>query len=353
LRDEQTGSRPAAAAELAGLRYPRLGATGLRISEVILGTSGAQELLDEATFTEMVHAALDRGVAAFDTADAYDGGFAEQWLGRALGARRDGVVISTKVGLRVGATAAEHGAAWAGPDARLVRQGIGPNDRGLSRKHVIAAAEASLRRLGTDYIDLYQIHQWDQDTPIDETLEGLGRLIDSGKVRYIGCSRLAAWQLHYALGRSAVLGLPGFVSMQLAYSVLARQCEAEALAACAAGSVGVLAFSVLAGGVLGGQYARGERPPAGTRLDKRPAYVARYWNDGAFEVVDGLRKLGAELGRSPAQLALAWVLGRPAVNAAIVGADSAAQVTELLEVTERRLTPDERERLEAVAGLGS
>jgi aryl-alcohol dehydrogenase-like predicted oxidoreductase len=322
----------------------------MRVSELILGTSGAEELLDQATFTEIVHAALDRGIVTFDTADAYDGGAAEQWLGRALGPRRGDVVISTKVGLRVGATATEHGAAWHGPDADSVRRGIGPNDRGLSRKHLIAAAEASLRRLGTDYVDLYQIHQWDPDTPIDETLDGLSRLVDAGKVRYVGCSRLAAWQLHYALGRSAVLGLPGFVSMQLAYSVLARECEREVLEACAVGSVGVLAFSVLAGGMLGGLYARGERPAPGTRLDKRPAYLARYWNDGAFEVVDGLRKLAAELGRTPAQLALAWVLGRPSVNAAIVGADSAAQLTELVDVLDRRLAPDEQERLDAVAG---
>jgi aryl-alcohol dehydrogenase-like predicted oxidoreductase len=334
------------------MRYPRLGATGMRISEIILGTSGAVELFDEATFTEIIHAGLDCGVTAFDTADAYDGGAAEQWLGRALGARRDDVVISTKAGLRVGATAVEHGAAWHGPDAESVRRGIGPNDRGLSRKHLMAAAEASLRRLGTDYIDLYQIHQWDPYAPMDETLEALSSLIDAGKVRYIGCSRLAAWQLHYALGRSAVLGLPGFVSMQVPYSMLARQCEAEVLEACEFGSVGVLAFSVFAGGMLGGLYPRGASPAPETRLDKRPAYLARYWNEHAFDVVDRLRKLGADLRCSPAQLALAWVLARPTVNAAIVGADSAAQVTELAEVAERGLAPDELAQLDAVLELG-
>jgi aryl-alcohol dehydrogenase-like predicted oxidoreductase len=128
----------AASAHPDGLRYPRLGATGMRVSELILGTSGAEELLDQATFTEIVHAALDRGVVTFDTADAYDGGVAEQWLGRALGTRRGDVVVSTKVGLRVGATATEHGTAWRGPDAASVRRGIGPNDRGLSRKHLLA-----------------------------------------------------------------------------------------------------------------------------------------------------------------------------------------------------------------------
>jgi aryl-alcohol dehydrogenase-like predicted oxidoreductase len=221
---------------------------------------------------------------------------AEEWLGRALGPRRDSVVISTKVGLRVGADAVEHGAAWHGPDAKSVRSGIGPNDRGLSRKHVIAAAEASLRRLGTDYIDLYQIHQWDPDTPVEETLDALGRLADAGKVRYVGCSRLAAWQLHYPLGRSAGLGLPGFVSMQVTYSILARECEEEVLPACAAGSVGVLAFSVMAGGVLGGLYPRSRTPAPGTRLGQRPAYRARYWNEAAFDVVDGLRKLAWRSG---------------------------------------------------------
>jgi 1-deoxyxylulose-5-phosphate synthase len=332
-----------------GLRYPRLGATGMRISEIVLGTAGAAELISEPTFQEVIHAALDRGVAAFDTADAYDGGVAEQWLGRALAGRRDSVVISTKVGLRVGADAVEHGAAWHGPDAKSVRSGIGPNDRGLSRKHVIAAAEASLRRLATDYIDLYQVHQWDPDTPVDETLEALSSLVGSGKVRYIGCSRLAAWQLHLALGRSAVLGLPRFESMQVSYSMLARECEDEVLPACAAGSVGVLAFSVMAGGVLGGLYPRGGSPAPGTRLDRRPAYRARYWNDAAFDVVDGLRQLGAQWGRTPAQLALAWMLARPGVNAAIVGADSAAQVLELAGVLERRLAPDELGQLDALA----
>jgi 1-deoxyxylulose-5-phosphate synthase len=349
VHDDQGSSGPADAQ--AGLRYPRLGGTGMRISELILGTSGAVELLDEPAFREVIHAGLDCGVTAFDTADAYDGGAAEQWLGRALGARRDDVVISTKAGLRVGATAVEHGAAWRGPDASSVRRGIGPNDRGLSRKHLIAAAEASLRRLATDYIDLYQIHQWDPYAPMDETLEALSSLIVAGKVRYIGCSRLAAWQLHYALGRSAVLGLPGFVSMQVPYSVLARQCEGEVLEACAFGSVGVLAFSVLAGGMLGGQYPRGERPAPGTRLDKRPAYLARYWNEHAFDVVDALRKLGADLRLSPAQLALAWVLGQPAVNAAIVGADSAQQVTELADVLEHRPAADDLALLDAALDL--
>lgn len=185
---------------------------------------------------------------------------------------------------------------------------------------------------------------------MDETLDALGRLADAGKVRYVGCSRLAAWQLHYALGRSAGLGLPGFVSMQVTYSILARECEEEVLPACAAGSVGVLAFSVMAGGVLGGLYPRSRTPAPGTRLGQRPAYRARYWNEAAFDVVDGLRKLGGSLGLTPAQLALAWVLARPGVNAAIVGADSAAQVSELLEVAERRLTPAEHELLDALAG---
>jgi 1-deoxyxylulose-5-phosphate synthase len=335
LGQNQEGAAP------DGLRYPRLGGTGMRISEVIVGSAGAGEVVGQAAFTAMIHAALDHGVASFDTADAYNDGVAEQWLGRALGARRDSVVVSTKAGLRVGGSAVEHGAAWTGPDARSVRQGVGPNDRGLSRKHLIAAAEASLRRLGTDYIDLYQIHQWDPDTPVDETLDALSRLIDAGKVRYVGCSRLAGWQLHYALGRSAVLGLPPFVSMQVSYSMLTRECEAEVLPACAAGGVGVLAFSVMAGGMLGGLYQRGSTPAPGTRLDRRPAYRALYWNDAAFDLVDGLRQLGQSLGRTPAQLALAWALTRPGVNAAIVGADSAAQVSELLEVAERRLTAEE------------
>ncbi len=329
-----------------GMRYPRLGPTGMRISEFILGTAGVPELMDEAAFSDIVATALDHGVSAFDTADAYDSGVAEEWLGRAIRGRRDQVVLSSKVGLRVGGTPIEHGADYTF-DAGAFARGIGPNDRGLSRAHVIGAVERSLRRLGTDRIDLYQIHQWDPATPIEETLEALADLVRAGKVRYVGASRLAGWQLHRALGVSALLQLPSFVSMQVPYSMLARDCEQELLPACAAGPVGVLAFSVMAGGVLGGGYAPGDGPPEGTRLSMRPAYVARYWTPEAFALVDALAELGRDIGRSPAQLALAWVLARDAVNAAIVGADSVAQLDALLDVVECRLSADELARLEA------
>jgi len=338
---------------MTGLRYPRLGPSALRVSEVILGTSGAGEVVGEETFAANVAVALERGVATFDTADAYDGGLAETWLGRALQSRREEVVICTKVGLRVGATPIEHGAPWTGPDADSFRRGIGPNDRGLSRKHVISACEASLRRLGTDYIDLYQVHQWDPDAPLDETLTALADLVHSGKVRYIGCSRLAAWQLHQALGRSAALGLPAFVSMQVAYSALARQPERELFDACAAGSVGVLAFSVFAGGMLSGEHERGAAPAPGTRLAVRPAYVSLYWKASAFDLVDKLRDLGARLGRTTAQLALAWVLSQPSVNAVIVGVDAPHHVHGLLDVVDDPLSADELAELEAVVGAAA
>jgi aryl-alcohol dehydrogenase-like predicted oxidoreductase len=332
-----------------GMYYPHLGPSGLRISELILGTAGASELMDERTFADTVAAALDHGVVAFDTADTYDSGVAEEWLGRALRGRRDQVVVCTKVGLRVGGTPIEHGAAGTSFDAETFARGIGPNDKGLSRVHVIAAVEHSLRRLATDHVDLYQIHQWDQATPIEETLEALADLVHAGKVRYVGASRLAGWQLHRALGVSALLQLPSFVSMQVPYSMLARECEQEVLPACAAGPVGVLAFSVMAGGMLGGRYAPADRPAEGTRLALRPAYVARYWKPEAFERVDALAKLASDLGRTPAQLAVAWVLAREAVNAAIVGVDSLDQIIELLGVVENRLSTDELERLEGIA----
>jgi aryl-alcohol dehydrogenase-like predicted oxidoreductase len=337
---------------MSGMRYPRLGPSALRISEITLGTSGAGEVVGEEMFAANVAAALERGIATFDTADAYDDGLAETWLGRAVRSRRDEVVICTKVGLRVGATAIEHGSSWTGPDADAFRRGIGPNDRGLSRKHVISACEASLRRLGTDYIDLYQIHQWDPDAPLDETLGALADLVHAGKVRYIGCSRLAAWQLHQALGRSAVLQLPAFMSMQVAYSLLARQPERELLDACTAGPVGVLAFSVFAGGMLSEEYERGAAPAAGTRLAARPAYVSRYWTSSAFDFVEKVRDLGTRLGRTTAQLALAWVLSRPNVNAAIVGVDRPDHVRALLDVVDHPLTADELAELDALAAGG-
>ena len=209
--------------------------------------------------------------------------------------------------------------------------------------------ERSLRRLATDHIDLYQIHQWDPATPIEETLEALADLVRAGKVRYVGASRLAGWQLHRALGASALLQLPSFISMQVPYNMLARQCEQDVLPACAAGPVGVLVFSVMAGGMLGGGYASADRPAEGTRLALRPVYVAKYWTPQAFEFVDSLTRLAADFGRTPAQLALAWVLGRDGVHGAIVGADSVAQLTELLDVVERRLSTDELKRLDDIS----
>jgi aryl-alcohol dehydrogenase-like predicted oxidoreductase len=326
------------------MKYRPLGRTGLLVSHIVLGAANFGQSLDEAAATQLVRTALDSGVNTVDTADVYTAGASEQIIGKAIKDRREQVILCTKVGSRVGDAGADlrrtigsdrldHAARW--------QAGIAPTDNGLSRKHLIAGLEASLRRLQTDYIDVYQLHRFDLHTGIEEVLRTLDLMVTSGKVRYVGCSGWAAWQLYRSLWVSDVKGLVRFHSLQVPYSILERGPERETLPACAAAQVGVLAFRSLAGGLLSGRYLDGSVPDGRSRLGSREGYRNQYLTEpmraGAGAVADFAR----ETGRTSAQASLGWVLAQPSVGAAVVGASSPTQFAELVGAGEAPLSVEE------------
>jgi aryl-alcohol dehydrogenase-like predicted oxidoreductase len=273
---------------------------------------------------------LEAGVNLIDTADVYSGGLSEEIVGEVLRGRRDRVLIATKVRMPMGP---------------------GPNDAGLSRHHIIAGCEASLRRLGTDHIDLYQVHEWDGHTPLAETLAALDHLVQSGKVRYVGASNFAAWQLMKALGTADLSGLPRFVSQQIYYSLQAREAEYELIPLAVDQGLGVLVWSPLAGGLLSGKYRRDAKPASGARH-------LTDWNEPPvrdegqlYDIVDALIAIGGQRGVTAAQVALAWLLGRPAVTSLVIGARTTAQLADNLAAASLTLTPEERGRLDAASAL--
>jgi aryl-alcohol dehydrogenase-like predicted oxidoreductase len=318
------------------MRYRQLGASGLRVSELTMGTmtfggkggfaSVGSTGVDEAR--RQVDQCLDAGVNLIDTANVYSDGLSEEILGEVLEGRRDEVLVATK--------------------ARMP-MGDGPNDAGLSRHHLVAQCEASLRRLRTDHIDLYQVHEWDGQTPLSETLQALDDLVRAGKVRYVGCSNYAGWQLMKALGVAEREGLGRFCSQQVHYTLQAREAEYELLPIAIDQGLGVLVWSPLAGGLLSGKYRRGAPGPEGSRLlsgwDEPPVRD----QDKLYDIVDVLVAVAAARGASPAQVALAWLLDRPAVTSVIVGARTSEQLTDNLGAASLSLTADELARLEQVS----
>ena len=313
--------------------YVRLGSAGLKVSRICLGmmSYGSQAErawhLDEAAAEPIVKAAIDGGVTFFDTADTYSAGVSEQITGRLLGrlfARSEDYVLATKVYFPMGA---------------------GSNDRGLSRKHVLAAIDASLRRLGTDYVDLYQIHRWDYQTPIEETMEALHEVVRAGKARYLGASSMFAWQFAKAQNLAERHGWTRFASMQNHYNLIYREEEREMIPLCADQGVAVLPYSPLARGVLAGNRGRqGERRT--TRAGDDPLSDERYRSPGDFDVVDRLAEVASARGAPPAQVALAWLLSRPAVTAPIVGATRLGHIGDALAAVDLTLTDEETRRLE-------
>ena len=283
--------------------------------------------LDEAAAEPIVKAAIDGGITFFDTADTYSGGVTEQITGSLLGRlfhRREDYVLATKV---------------------YFPMGPGPNDRGLSRKHVLAAIDASLQRLGTDYVDLYQIHRWDYQTPIEETMEALHEVVRAGKARYIGASSMFAWQFAKAQNLAERHGWTRFVSMQNHYNLIYREEEREMIPLCVDQGVAVLPYSPLARGVLTGNRSRqGERRTA--RSGDDPLSDERYHTPGDFDVVDRLTEVAAARGAPPAQVALAWLLSRPAVTAPIAGATRLGHISDALAAVQLTLTEEEVCRLE-------
>jgi aryl-alcohol dehydrogenase-like predicted oxidoreductase len=314
------------------MKTRRLGRTGLKVSEICLGTMTFGHQCDERTSFAILDRAAERGVYFLDTADVYPvppspetAGRSEDILGRWLRGKRDRFVVATKCRMRVG---------------------NGPNDEGLSRKHVLAAAETSLRRLGTEYIDLYQTHSPDPDTPPDETLRALDDLVRQGKVRYLGCSNYPAWQVALSLGLSERLGLARFDCVQPRYNLLYREIEAELLPLCRDQGLGVIAYNPLAGGFLSAKYQDRETPPAGTRFTLGKTgdlYRQRYWQQAQFEAVEHLKRFFEPRGRSLVRVAIAWVLAQPGVTSAIVGASKPEQLDESLSSVDLTLTPEELE----------
>ncbi len=314
------------------MEYARLGATGLRVSRVCLGcmTYGSKRwrpwVLDESESRPFFERALETGINFFDTADAYSLGVSEEVTGRALDdlTSRDQVVIATKV---------------------FMPMGSGPNDRGLSRAHLLSAIDDSLRRLGTDYVDLYQIHRWDRYTPIEETVEALHDVVKSGKARYVGASSMYAWQFAKALHTADLHGWTHFVSMQNHYNLVYREEEREMLPLCRDRGVGVIPWSPLARGFLAGNRRRDRTPPT-ARADADPMADRMYFQDSDFDVVERVVEVAEKRGVAPAQVALAWLLSREGVTAPIVGASRLAHLDDAIAALEIELDEAEIARLE-------
>ena len=284
------------------MKYRQLGKSGLQVSAVGLGANNFGGRVDAKRTNSVVHTALDSGVNFIDTSNSYGGGLSEQYIGDALKGRREQAVIATKVSSRVA---------------------DGPNNSGNSRKHIFDQVDISLRKLRTDYIDLYQIHWWDSDTPLEETLRALDDLVRMGKVRYAGCSNFTAWQVCESDWLARSLGINAFVSMQPRYSMLYRQPEAEMLPLCERYGIGVLPYYPLENGFLTGKYRRNAPAPEGTRLAANDRGV---FTDRNFDILEKLEDFCAEHGHTILELAFAWLLASPSVSSVIAGATRPEQV---------------------------
>ena len=308
------------------MEYRPLGRTGTRVSELCLGTMTFGKEADEATSQAIVNRFLDAGGNFVDTANVYSQGVSEEITGRALKAHRDEVVLATKVRFPMG---------------------DGTNDVGLSRRNIRMQVEASLRRLGTDWIDLYQVHCWDARTPLEETLSTLNDLVHEGKVRYLGASNYAGWHLAKALGVSALHGWEPFVSLQPEYSLITRELERELLPLCRSEGLAVIPWSPLAGGVLTGKYTKDADFPQGTRgaETENPITFTYRLDDRAWNVVEAVKEVAGKTGKTCAQVALNWVLHQPGVTAPITGARSVAQLEDNLGATGWQLDDEHRNAL--------
>lgn len=318
------------------MHHVRFGHTGLKVSRLCLGTMTFGYQCDEPTSLAILDTAFEAGIDFIDTADVYPLGAGpdlfgrtEEILGRWLAGRRDQVILASKCFFPTGP------AAW---------------DSGNSRQNIMRAVDASLRRLGTDHIDLYQVHSWDSDTPIDETLRALHDLVRSGKVRYAGCSNVLAYQLARAIGRAEVLGVAGFQSVQPRYNMLFRENERELLPLCADEGIAVIPYNPLAGGFLTGKHRRGEPTPGGrfTLGYAAERYQERYWHERMFDTVEHLRAMADEAGVSLATLAVQWVLDNPVITSPIIGASRPEQLADAIAAVTTPLDQDLRARIDTV-----
>ncbi len=310
-----------------------MGNTGIQVSALCLGTMtfggrgffqnvGALGLKEA---TRLVDISLEAGINFFDTADVYSRGLSEELLGKALGKRRKDIILATKC---------------------RSKMGRGVNDVGLSRHHILEACDASLKRLGTDYIDLYQVHNFDPDTPFEETLRALDDLVRWGKVRYIGCSNYSGWQLMKALAISDKRGWERFVTLQSLYSLLARELENEMIPLCLDQGLGILVWSPLFGGFLSGKYRRGKPQPKGTRLSGPQPSFLQVDEEKGFYIVDELEKIAKAHKATIAQAALNYLLAKDGVSSVIIGARTPEQLADNLKTVDWEMSPEEMARLD-------
>jgi aryl-alcohol dehydrogenase-like predicted oxidoreductase len=316
--------------------YRQLGRSGLRVSTLTLGTmgfGGGGKFADVGRLgvedaKRQLDLCLEAGVNLVDTADVYSDGRSEEILGEALEGRRDRLLIATKVRFAMGE---------------------GPNDAGLSRHHIIAGVEASLRRLRAEHIDLLQVHEWDGQTPLEETLDTLDTLVRSGKVRYIGCSNYTAWQMMKALGVSQAHDYQRFVSTQIHYTPQAREAEFEIIPACLDQGLGILVWSPIAGGLLSGKYRRGQDPPEGARHLTEWSEPPVHDEQALYDLIDVLAEVGEAHGASAARVTLAWLLTRPGVTSLVIGARTEEQLRDNLAAANLELTAEDIARIEEVS----
>jgi aryl-alcohol dehydrogenase (NADP+) len=316
------------------MQHVRFGRTGLKVSRLCLGTMTFGYQCDEETSIAIMDTAAEAGITFIDTADVYPLGAppelfgrTEEVIGRWLRSRREEFIVATKCYFPTGPK---------------------PWDAGNSRKNIMRALDASLRRLGTDYVDLYQLHSWDADTPIDETLQALDDVVRAGKVRYVGCSNFLAYQLARSIGRAEVLACTNFVSVQPRYNLLFRENERELFPLCAEEGIAVIPYNPLAGGFLSGKHERGA-PTEGGRFTLGFAagrYQERYWNDRLFATVDELRPIADGAGVSMATLAVQWVLANPVITSPIIGASRPEQLADSIAAVEASLDVDVKEKLD-------
>lgn len=313
------------------MRYDSLGSSGLVVSALGIGCNAFGRRIDQDAATAVVRSALEEGVTFFDTADAYGLGESETMLGTALGSRREEVVIATKFGMDMGETY---------PGARANR---------ASRGYILRAVEGSLRRLGTDHIDLFQLHTPDRITPMEETLDALGDLVRSGKVRYIGCSNLAAWEVADAAHLASAVGAPAFLTAQNEYSLYNRSAEAELVPALEHFGMSLLPYFPLAYGLLTGKYSEADGAPEGSRLASETARL----DSARWDVIEGLRTLSGQSGRSMLEIALGGLRAQPAVDTVIAGATRPEQVAANARAVEWEPTAEELDAIDRVVAPGS
>jgi len=309
------------------MEYRNLGRSGLKVAEIGLGGNNFGWYADEKTSIEVIHHALDLGVNYIDTADMYDKGSSETIIGKALQGRRTRVIIATKFGLPMGE---------------------GPNERGGSRNYIMLAVESSLRRLKTDYIDLYQVHAPDPATPIEETLRALQDLVTMGKVRYVGCSNFAAWQLCEALWVARDCRVSSFVTVQSRYNILERDIEKELVPCCRAYGIGIIPWGPLSGGFLTGKYSRGMKPKMDGRQIKPPPLYDPLFLEANWDRLVALERFAQEQGRKLADLAIAWLLSKPYVSTVIAGVRRQEQVSANVAAAGWRLTEQEQKEVESI-----